>query len=129
MSSKLSGNGPAIETFVRLRDSGLFQGVSSSSSLSGAKRTPIIWPFTSARRTISSTPCRLILRIEDKNAHWSVWERIAHPGKRYYLILGTAAEEATRSGCRSRPPVACLDLERADRTNPDRLRGGVPWFS
>src|SRR2546427_9375081 len=73
MSSKLSGNGPAIETFVRLRDSGLFQGVSSSSSLSGAKRTPIIWPFTSARRTISSTPCRLILRIEDKNSHWSVW--------------------------------------------------------
>src|SRR5256886_5176242 len=46
MSSKLSGNGPAIEAFVRLRDSGLFQGVSSSSSLSGAKRTPIIWTFT-----------------------------------------------------------------------------------
>src|SRR5271157_1063113 len=56
-------------------------------------------------------------------------ERIARPGKRYYLILGTAAEEATRSGCRSRPPVVCLDLERADRTNPDQLRGGVPWFS
>jgi hypothetical protein len=33
-----------------------------------------------------------------------------------------SAEEATRSGCRSRPPVECLDLERADRTNPDRLR-------
>src|SRR5438876_883595 len=72
MSSKLSGNGPMIETFVRLRD-GFFHGVSSSSSLSGARRTPIIWPFISARWTISSTSCRLILRIKDKNFHWSEW--------------------------------------------------------
>src|SRR5437667_7585914 len=106
MSSKLSGNGPMIETFVRLRD-GFFHGVSSSSSLSGARRTPIIWPFISARWTISSTSCRLILRIKDKNFHWSEW--------------GTRSEEHT-SELQSHHDLVCrllLEKKKACVYRPD----------
>lgn len=92
----------------------------SSPSSSCATRTPITRPLASVRWTTSSTSCRLILRIEDRNSHWSGQGVNRSPRK---TLLSDS-----RCRSRSRPAVECHDWGRSGYKNPSRCPDGAPLF-